>query len=421
MERSPRCRQSAWLVVGLLWAVALLNYLDRQLITTMGAPIKAQLQIADARFGLFSSVFLWVYALASPLAGYLADRCGRKRMIILSLLVWSAATILTGFARSFHELLLARAIMGISEACYIPAAVALIVDYHRGPTRSRATGWHLSGAYAGSVLGGLGGWMALRWGWRTGFQVFGAVGVAYALVLLRFLPQAPAQEPPTVDTPHPDSAAAPPHAFGALLASRSFLLLLLVNALVGAAFWTIKNWLPTFFNTELQFDLTAAGIYGAMAFNAAAFVGMLGASTLSDRWSRRTARARFWVPAIGFCIAAPCFFGVGHATAVPVILAAVLVVGASQGFLDANLMPALCTLSAPRHRATGYGLLNFVSTLVGGAMTYVGGWLKDAHVPLGTTFQFAAVLILLAGLLLWVVRPGLVAAPTAVPSANPAR
>ena len=179
--------RSAWIIVGLLWAVAVLNYLDRQLVVTMGKPIKDDLNIQDAQFGLFPSIFLWIYGLCSPFAGYLADRVGRKPVILCSLLLWSAATFYTGFVTSFEEMLIARAMLGVSEAFYMPAAVALIVDRHATGTRSRATGLHLSGVYVGSVLGGLGGWLAEEHGWRFAFRLFGCIGIAYALFLVLVL------------------------------------------------------------------------------------------------------------------------------------------------------------------------------------------------------------------------------------------
>ena len=166
--------RAAWVLVGLLWAVAVLNYLDRQLVVNMAGPIKTDLGIRDERFGLFSSVFLWIYGICSPFAGYLADRVGRKPVILASLAIWSGATLFTGFVTSFNEMLIARALLGVSEAFYMPAAVALIVDHHATKTRSRATGLHLSGVYVGSILGGLGGWMAESQGWRFGFVLFGS-------------------------------------------------------------------------------------------------------------------------------------------------------------------------------------------------------------------------------------------------------
>ena len=172
--------QYAWVVVGLLWVVALLNYLDRLMITTMRDPIKQSISMTEAQFGLLTAVFLWVYGALSPLGGYLADRFSRRIVIMVSLFVWSAVTWWTGHVETFNQLLAARALMGVSEACYIPAALALIADYHRGSTRSLATGLHMSGVYAGAALGGVGGYIAEGFGWRFGFNLFGLIGVAYA-------------------------------------------------------------------------------------------------------------------------------------------------------------------------------------------------------------------------------------------------
>ena len=177
----------AWLTVALLWVIALVNYLDRLMITTMRDPIKADITMTDAQFGLLTSVFLWVYGVFSPLGGFLADRFSRTRVIIASLLIWSAVTWLTGHMHSVEGLLTARALMGLSEACYVPAALALIADYHPGPTRSLATGLHMSGIYAGAALGGVGGYIAEHFGWRAGFNLFGAFGVGYAVVTLFLL------------------------------------------------------------------------------------------------------------------------------------------------------------------------------------------------------------------------------------------
>jgi len=407
MHRAERLTRGAWAIVGLLWVVATLNYLDRQLVVTMPGPIKADLHIGDGRFGLLSSVFLWIYGVCSPIAGYVADRFGKRPVIIASLLIWSAATLITGFVTSFEGMLAARAMLGVSEAFYMPAAVALIVEYHRGPTRSRATGLHLSGVYAGSILGGLGGAFAEMYGWRTGFIVMGAIGVTYALVLMIFFPRASDQaaRPEIASAETAPSALLVSEAFRSLLTTRGFQFLLAMNLLNGAAYWPVRNWLPEFFRSELGVDQAWAGVYGPMAFNGAAFIGMLIASNVSDWWSGWNERARALVPAIGFMIAAPCLFTVGAVEYIPIILACVLVSGMSQGFLDANLMPAACTVTDFRHRATAYGLLNFVGTTAGGVMTYVGGMLKEQNVPFGTTFQAASLLIFVAGLCLFAVKP----------------
>src|SRR5690606_34280071 len=170
-----------WLLVLLLCVVGALNYLDRMMITTMRSSILEEIPMSDAQFGLLTSVFLWIYGLLSPAAGYLADRFSRSRVIIVSLIVWSVITWLTSRATTFEELLITRALMGISEACYIPAALALIVDYHRGTTKSLATGLHIAGIYVGQSLGFTGAWLAEKNSWQYAFSVFGMIGIAYAV------------------------------------------------------------------------------------------------------------------------------------------------------------------------------------------------------------------------------------------------
>lgn len=399
-----RTSRAAWTIVGVLWVVCLLNYLDRQLVVAMPGMIKADLKIGDEKFGLLSSVFLWIYGVCSPIAGHVADRVGKRPIIMASLLIWSGATFLSGIVTSFEGMLLTRATLGVSEAFYMPAAVSLIVDFHRGPTRSRATGLHLSGVYTGSILGGLGGVMAEAFGWRSVFLAIGAFGVVYALALLVLFPQKGDEPPPQLQ-----DDASPSFSDGttlwSLLSAQGFLLLLLMNLLNGAAYWPVRNWLTEFFRVELGVTPALAPVYGPMTFNGAAFVGMLIASSLSDWWAPRQLRARSLVPAIGFLVAAPFLFVLGTESSILVILLCVLVTGMSQGFLDANLMPATCTVVDPRCRAMAYGLLNFVGTTAGGIMTYVGGRLKEQDIPFSATFQFASILILTAGILLLLVKP----------------
>ena len=193
MHDQPKVTGRAWLVVALLFVVGLLNYLDRIMITTMRSSIVEAIPMTDAQFGLLTSVFLWIYGLLSPFAGFLADRYSRSRVIIISLFVWSLVTWLTIHAQTFQQLLLTRALMGISEACYIPAALALIADYHRGRTRSLATGIHMTGIMVGQSLGFLGGWIAEEYVWTKAFALVGIVGIVYAALLLFTLKDAPRQ------------------------------------------------------------------------------------------------------------------------------------------------------------------------------------------------------------------------------------
>ena len=173
-----------WIVVGILWIVSMLNYLDRLLIASMREPIKASIPMSEAQFGWLTSVFLFVYGILTPFGGYVADRYGRKIVITASLFIWSVFTLWTGFVQTFGEMIAARALMGISEACYMPASVALITDYHRAGTRSFASGLLISGLYAGMALGGAGGYIADIWGWRFAFHLFGGIGILYAIFMM---------------------------------------------------------------------------------------------------------------------------------------------------------------------------------------------------------------------------------------------
>ena len=296
--------QRAWLVVALLWPVAVLNYLDRLMITTMHAPLVADIPMRDAQYGSLTSVFLLTYGLLSPLGGFLAARYSRRWVILGSLAVWSAVTVATGRMTSLEGLLVTRAIMGVSEACYIPAALALIADYHRGATRSLATGLHTSGIYTGAALGGLGGVLAERCGWRDAFAVFGGVGVAYAFILLLGLRDAVhSDEEHTVAVEENLATNDKPswaEAAQALAASTGFWMLFALNALVGTSNWVIYGWLPTYLKERFSLGLGEAGMSATAYFQIASFAAALGGGALTDAWSRTQSRARAIVPAIGY-------------------------------------------------------------------------------------------------------------------------
>lgn len=392
----------AWLIVGVLWVVAALNYLDRIMITTMRDSLTQAVPMTDAQFGLLTSVFLWVYGLLSPFAGFLADRFNRSRLIVFSLLVWSLLTWLTGHARSFEELIVVRALMGLSEAAYLPAALALIADYHRGSTRSLATGIHMTGLSVGTGLAGIGGWVAQRHGWSVAFDVFGLFGIAYAVGLLFVL-----RDPPRESGVVTSNADQPRlgQALTSLFGSRSFLLLLAFWGLLALAGWAVMGWMPTFFKEQFKLDQGAAGISATSFLAVAMFVGKLVGGAWADRWSRTNDRARILVPAIGLFIAAPATLLVANTGMLALAIAGLSIYGFTRVFSDANLMPILCQVSDGRYRATGYGVLNMFSCIIGGLTVYIGGVLRDAQINVGTLFQCAAGGMLVCGVLMMLVKP----------------
>ncbi len=395
----------AWLIVGLLWVVGFLNYLDRIMLTTMRESIVDAIPMSDARFGLLTSVFLWVYALVSPLGGFLADRFSRSRLIIISLLVWSLVTWLTGHAQNYGQLIAMRALMGISEACYIPAALALIADYHRGPTRSLATGIHMTGVMAGTALGGMGGVIAERHEWGTPFIWFGVFGVVYT-GLLFFLMRDPGGK--SADGAEASSQAVEKTKFGeaikSLFSRRAFLLALGFWGLLGLANWAVLAWMPTHLGARFNLGQGAAGMSATGFLQAAAFGGVLFGGWWADRWSRTNQRARILVPLIGLLVSAPAVLLVSVTHVFALAVAGLVVFGGMRCFADANMMPIMCMVVDKRYRATGYGVLNLFACAVGGVSIYLGGIMRDAQIDLGIVFMFAAGVLGVGALLLALIK-----------------
>ena len=401
----------AWMVVGILWIVSLLNYLDRLLIASMRDPIKESIPMSDAQFGLLTSIFLLVYGILSPFGGYLADRYSRKMVIVFSLLVWSGVTLWTGFVNSFPEMLAARAIMGISEAFYIPAAVALIVDYHKGPTRSLASGVLMSGLYAGMALGGTGGYIADIWGWRFGFHLFGGIGIAYSFFLFFILRDAPKEQTDTLQINDGPAEEGVGHKIPVLamlrnlFSSFSYRIILLYGTLLGMTFWVIYAWLPTYFKDGFNLSLGKAGVSATAFIQVASFIGVIAGGIIADRWSRKNIKGRIYVTAIGYIIGGPFLFLMASTGLFGIAIAGIILFGLAKGFHDANFMPIICQVVDQRYRATGYGIMSFFSVIAGAIMIYIGGALKDADISLSVVFQISAVGVLLSGLILLAIHP----------------
>jgi predicted MFS family arabinose efflux permease len=401
----PKLFSYAWLVVLLLCIVGALNYLDRMMITTMRTSIVEAIPMSEAQFGLLTSSFLWIYGLLSPLAGYLADRFNRSRVIIGSLFVWSLITWLTSHATTFEELLITRALMGISEACYIPAALALIVEYHRGSTRSKATGIHIAGVYIGQSLGFVGGWLAESRTWNYAFAVFGVIGVVYAVILAFSLKDAPKKVAVTVAEKKDAETISFFDAIRNLFKQPAYVTALAAWGLLGVASWMIVGWLPTYYKEHFNLSQTQAGIYATGYFFTAMLLGVLSGGVLADYWDKTNKRARILLPALGLVIATPGIFLASNTDIVWVAVIGFMIYAFTRPFLDANMMPILCMVADKRYLATAYGILNLFSCVVGGIGIYAGGMLRDAKVDLSAMFQVAAVTMLFCAFLLYRIRP----------------
>jgi len=394
----------AWLVVMLLWPVALLNYLDRQMLASMKFSVMADIPSigSEANWGRMLGQFKWVYAVFSPIGGYIADRFGRRFTICGSLFVWSAVTWATGHVTTYNGLLWARSLMGISEAFYIPAALALISDYHTGATRSRAVGTHQMAIYFGVIVGGFSGYVAdsPNLGWRMAFDICGIVGVLYAIPLALLLRDAPRND--AMGAPAKPTIA---RSAQALLTNGSFILLVLYFTLPALAGWVVRDWMPAILKEQFNIGQGKAGVSATIYWQSAAIVGAVAGGWLADRWMRSNIRGRIYISAIGMSMIIPAMFGVGNAGTLAVAVCFLLLFGLGWGFFDCNNMPILCQIVKPDLRATGYGIMNLVSISCGGAADWGFGALRDHHVPLNMIFGVFATVALISVVLVLLIRP----------------
>ena len=395
--------RTAWLVVALLVPVALLNYLDRQMLASMKGSMMGDIPdiATKANWGIVLGCFKWVYAGLSPVGGYVADRSSRRHVIAASLFVWSAVTLLTAYVTTFPQLIAARALMGISEAFYIPAALALISEFHSSQTRSRAVGFHQMGIYAGIIVGGFAGYVADEpsLGWRWAFSVCGLVGVIYSLPLFALL-----KNPPRTEAASPESVS-PLAALRELLTNTGFLLLVVYFTLPAMAGWVVKDWMPDILREQFGLGQGRAGMSAVLYVQVASLIGVGIGGWLADRWMRHTSRGRIFVSAIGMSFFLPSLFGVGNASTLGAAIGFLILFGLGWGFFDCNNMPILCQIVRPQLRATGYGIMNFVSIGCGGFADWGFGALRDRHVPLNVIFGVFAGTALLSIFIVLLIRP----------------
>ncbi|HLR00380.1 MAG TPA: MFS transporter [Sphingobacterium sp.] len=401
-----------WLVVGLLWVVALLNYMDRQMLSTMRPSMEVDIQELQSatNFGHLMAVFLWIYGFMSPIAGSIADKFSRKWLIVGSLFVWSAVTLAMGYATTFNQLMWLRGIMGVSEALYIPAGLSLIAEYHRDKTRSLAIGIHMTGLYMGQALGGFGATLAEVFTWHTAFRTFGFVGIIYALILLFLLHEfkTPPKKKVAQGMIPQDASIKKTSVFkglNLLLSNVAFWVILFYFAVPSLPGWATKNWLPTLFAQNLNIPMSSAGPLSTITIAFSSFIGVIFGGVLSDRWVQKDIRGRIYTSAIGVALTIPSLLLLGFGSSLFHVVSAALCFGLGFGMFDANNMPILCQFVSPKYRATAYGLMNMVGVFSGAFITdYLGRSTDEGD--LGSDFAKLAIIVCIALIIqLYFLRP----------------
>lgn len=397
-----------WVVVALLGGVALLNYMDRQMLSTMKDSM--QVDITDlqsaANFGRLMAIFLWIYGLMSPISGIIADNLSRKKLIVGSLLVWSSVTYFMGLATTYDQVFWLRALMGLSEALYLPAGLSLIADYHTGGSRSLAVGIHMTGLYLGQAIGGFGATLAAAYSWNATFQWFGIIGIVYAVVLAVFLKDKKrvAPEETKVSTPKKPQANVW-LSLKSLFMNPAFWVILLYFAIPSLPGWATKNWLPTLFAENLGLPMSQAGPMATITIAFSSFVGVVFGGILSDRWVRKNIKGRIYTGAIGLSLTIPSLLLLGFGHSIFEVVSAGVLFGIGFGMFDANNMPILCQFVSVRQRATAYGVMNMVGVFAGAMITSVlGSWSDDGNLGVGFAL-LAAVVAVAVVIQLYSLRP----------------
>ena len=408
MKKLTQSKIYPWIVVALLWVVALLNYMDRQMLSTMRDAMQADITELESavNFGRLMAIFLWIYGFMSPVAGAVADRISRKWLIIVSLGVWSAVTLLMGCSDTFAQIYWLRALMGVSEALYIPAALSLIADYFTGSARSLAIGIHMTGLYLGQAVGGFGATVAAAFSWQTTFHWFGLAGIVYAVALILLLHEK-RREPAggTVAAEVKPAGESVWRSFAMIFSNVAFWTILFFFATSSLPGWATKNWLPTLFAESLNIPMSQAGPLSTITIALSSFVGVMVGGPISDRWVKRNLRGRIYTSATGLAMMIPALVLIGTGHGMFAAVAAGLCFGVGYGMFDTNNMPILCQFVPAHQRASAYGLMNMTGVFAGALITDVlGKWAQDGNLGLG--FALMAAIICVAMLLqLLVLRP----------------
>lgn len=397
-----------WIVVALLWVVALLNYMDRQMLSVMKPAM--EIDIAELRsatnFGYLMAVFLWIYGLMSPVSGIIADRLNRKWLIVYSLFVWSGVTFAMGYATTFNQLYILRAIMGVSEALYIPAALSLIADFHTAKSRSLAVGVHMTGLYVGQALGGFGATAAAAFSWQATFQSFGVVGMVYSVILMLFLKEKDKAEESGITEGQPSKRGTNLFkGLAALISNKAFWVILFYFAVSSLPGWATKNWLPTLFAQNLHISMATAGPLSTITIAVSSFIGVIMGGLLSDRWVQLNSKGRVFTSVIGLALTVPALLLMGFGHSLIYVVGAGICFGLGYGMFDANNMPILCQFVSAKYRATAYGIMNMTGVFFGAFITDSLGKSSDAG-NLGADFAMLAAVVLVAlAVQLYFLRP----------------
>lgn len=387
-----------WEVLALLWVAYLLNQGDRQVFNSVLPLIRDSLGLTDSSVSLIAVFFNLFYAVMVPLGGWFGDRFSRKWVCTLSILFWSIATMLTGLANGVFLLILTRSVAtGGGEAFFGPANYSLLGQYHTD-TRARAMSIHQTSYYIGVILAGwLAGYIGDHLGWKYAFYIFGGAGVIWAAVMALRLKDLPRTEAPVTEKPSIWSG------FKTVFTTPTALMVTLGFCGFIFVITGYMTWVPTFLQENFGQSGAQAGLNSMLWTYAAAFVGVLLAGTLSDRWAAKDPKKRMLIQGAGLILGAAFLPFMGTAKSLWLLYLCFAGWGFFRAFFDANIYAALYDVTPEHLHASCSSAMIMTGFAVGATAPYVLALIKESTGSLNATFPILGIIWLVCGLAcLWV-------------------
>jgi MFS family permease len=355
--------------------------------------LKSELHFTDVQLGLTGSIFLWVYAICNPISGQIGDRYSRRKLVALSLFLWSAVTALTGLSNSAWMLLTCRGLLGVTESLFMPSAMALLATVHGPTTRSLAANLFGIGEYVGVAMGGwFGGFMAQDYHWRLAFLCLGVAGMLYTIPYLAFLKGIGEEVP--AETKKPGERLS----ITVLVKIPTYRFICVVFPICFCVFWLLYTWFPLFLYEKFSLSLAESGFSATVYLQSANLVGSLVGAALADRLYAWTTASRLWVSVAGFFLSAPCLYWIGNSESLFLTKVAAVGFGLTGSLFIANITVSIFEVIPPDTRASAYGCLNLTGSLVTGFASMLEGRLKE-RIGIQNMLSYAALACLAAGIL----------------------
>ena len=389
-----------WEVLILLWMGYLLNQADRQVFNTVLPSIRDAFNLTDTSVGLIATLFNLAFAVFVPIGGWMGDRFSRKWVVTLSILIFSVATMFTGMAGTFVMLIALRSIAtGGGEALYGPSNYSILAQYHTD-TRARAMSIHQTAYYIGVILAGwLAGLIADKIGWQYSFLIFGGFGLIWGVIMIFRLNNRPPVEVPA----QAENKADKPgflDGFKTVFTTPTALALTLGFSGLIFVITGFMTWVPAYLQEEFGQTQAEAGFNSMFWTYVAAFVGVLLAGTLSDKFAVKDNKYRMWLQGIGLILGAVFLFYMGGDKSLVIVYACFAGWGFFRAFFDANTYAVLYDVTPPRLHASCASVMGMTGFAVGSFAPVILGAIKQNLGTLSSTFPILAAVWLVCGLMM---------------------